>query len=419
MAVKAGGDINCGPEYSQLENATKHGFISEAELDVSVRRLMRRRMQTGDLDAPGPDGKPQTPYAKIPTKQIDTPEHKAVAHRIVRESIVMLTNHGQTAAGAVEAGSSPRQPVLPLDPAKLKSVLVVGPTSDDIAVQAHTYHGTPSKWTTVLGGVRATLRKLGPTVKVTYLEGCDRTSIGPTAKKDFAPAVAAAGKADAIIFVGGLQASMEEEGTDRVSDMGHPGVQLELIKALHAAGKPLVVVTVSGGPVAEPFLADPATANTAWLWLSYFGQDGSGVAEVIFGQYSPSGRTPFSVAMSAAQLGDITDYSMTGGYGRTYRYNRYENASAAPMFPFCHGLGFANVSMTLSVTSGLTAKMGDQIEVSVALDRHDTLALAQVRESAAVGHPDAIDVATDCLQLPNEHYRWWRRTRSSRSSARS
>ena len=197
---------------------------------------------------------------------------------------------------------------------------------DDASVQAHTYHGTPSKWTTILGGITTTLQKVAPSVKVTYLKGCDREDTGPNAKKNFSATVAAVAHADAVIFVGGLQANMEEEGTDRVSDMGHPGVQLDLIKALHAAGKPLVVVTVSGGPVAEPFLADPATENTAWLWLSYFGQDGSGVAEVIFGQYAPSGRTPFSVAMSSAQLGDITDYSMQSGYGRTYRYNRYENA---------------------------------------------------------------------------------------------
>ena len=66
-----------------------------------------------------------------------------------------------------------------------------------------------------------------------------------------------------MIFVGGLQASMEEEGTDRVHNMGFPGVQLDLIKALQAVGKPLVVVTVSGGPVAEPFLADPVSHTIA------------------------------------------------------------------------------------------------------------------------------------------------------------
>ena len=307
--------------------------------------------------------------------QIDTPEHKAVAHKIVQESIVMLTN-GKTAAN---------EPVLPMDATKLKSILVVGPTSDDITVQAHTYHGTPSKWITVLGGINQTLQKINPQLKVTYMQGCDRESTGPTAKKQFGQTVAAVAHADAVIFVGGLQANMEEEGTDRVSNMGHPGVQLELIKALQAAGKPLVVVTVSGGPVAEPFLADPATEHTAWLWLSYFGQDGGPVAEVIFGQYSPSGRTPFSVAMSAEQLGDITDYSMTSGYGRTYRYNRYENASAAPMFPFCYGLGYASINMVLSVTSGASAKMGDEIAVAVALTRHDTLKLEQDQVVALFG----------------------------------
>lgn len=154
-----------GAEYAQLINATKHGFISETEIDVAVRRLMRRRMQSGDLDARGADGRSQTPYAQIPTSKIDTPEHQvwttcthsssqatlkfskitlkfskalaqAVAHQIVRESVVMLTNGhvGGTAA-------APHQPVLPLDAGNLRRVLVVGPTSNDVAVQAHTYHG--------------------------------------------------------------------------------------------------------------------------------------------------------------------------------------------------------------------------------------------------------------------------------------
>jgi beta-D-xylosidase 4 len=138
--------------------------------------------------------------------------------------------------------------------------------------------GTPSKWVTVLDGINATLQSAAPHVALTYVQGCDRKSKGPTAKAGFGEALAAAALADAIVFVGGLEASMEEEGTDRVSDMGHPGVQLDLIKALHNASQashtPLVVVTVSGGPVAEPYLGmDPhGTQGTAWLWLSYFGQ---------------------------------------------------------------------------------------------------------------------------------------------------
>ena len=193
-------------------------------------------------------------------------------------------------------------------------------------MQAHTYHGTPSKWVTILDGINATLQSQAPHVSLTYIQGCDRTSGN---KAGFAKATAAVAQADAVVFVGGLQASMEEEDTDR-GDMGHPGVQLDLIKALHAAAQaksppvPLAVVTVAGGPVAEPYLGmDPlGTQGTAWLWLSYFGQDGGGVADILFGAYAPSGRTPFSVPVSASQLGDISDYSMTAGYGRTYRYNR-------------------------------------------------------------------------------------------------
>jgi beta-glucosidase len=271
-----------------------------------------------------------------------------------------------------------------MDLTKLKHLLVVGPTSDDISVQAHTYHGTPSKWITVLDAINATLLSQAPHVTLTYIQGCDRESKGPTAKAGFAKAIAAVSQATAVVYVGGLQANMEEEGTDRVDHMGHPGVQMDLIKALHVAVKakatptPLVVVTVSGGPVAEPYLGmDPiGTLGTAWLWLSYFGQDGGGVADVLFGAYAPSGRTPFSIPVNHTQLGDITDYSMVGGYGRTYRYNRYVNASAAPMFPFCYGLSFANLSMALTLNTS-TVNMGETVTASVAISRHDAMKLEQ------------------------------------------
>lgn len=334
------------------------------------------------LTSCSPDGKQQTPYAQIPITLIDTPEHQEVAHQIVRESIVLLTN-GKT---AMVGESTDAARVLPMNLRSLKSLLVIGPTANDISVQAHTYHGTPSKWVTILDGINATLQSQASHVSLTYIQGCDRTSTGASAKAGFAKATAAVAHADAVVYVGGLQASMEEEGTDRVNNMGHPGVQLDLIKALHATAQaksppiPLAVVTVSGGPVAEPYLGMDAvgTQGTAWLWLSYFGQDGGGVADVLFGAYSPSGRTPFSIPTSHSQLGDITDYSMvqTTGYGRTYRYNRYANATAAPLFPFCHGLSFANLTMALSLNTS-AVQMGDTVKASVAISRHDSMDLEQ------------------------------------------
>ena len=136
-------------------------------------------------------------------------------------------------------------------------------------------------------------------------------------------------------------------GTDRVGSIGLPGAQLSLIQALEGATQarstPLVTVIVSGGPVVDPWMA---TSTAGWLWLSYFGQDGSGVGEIIFGDASPSGRLPFTMPTDATSFGDITDYSMTSGpNGRTYRYWRYDSPGSWPVFPYAFGLSYAKLAL--------------------------------------------------------------------------
>jgi hypothetical protein len=180
---------------------------------------------------------------------------------------------------------------------------------------------------TVLAGLRAVA---DPSVNITVLRGCDRDSGD---RSGFAAATAAAAAADAVIFVGGLQASMEEEDTDR-GDFALPGVQLALVQALHdataARATPVVAVIVSGGPVSEPWMASANASRLGWLWVSYFGQAGDGVADVISGAYSPSGRLPFTMPVDTSQVGDITDYDMRGPpYGRTYRYLRYPSGGGS------------------------------------------------------------------------------------------
>ena len=310
-ALQAGGDLNCGPEYELILNATAHGLVSEeADIDPAVLRLLLRRVQTGDLDL-----SPQNPYSSIPYSVVDSPAHRRLARQAVRESVVLLHN-GRDGA--------PRPLPLRLLPGAaglIRRLLVVGPTANDSSVQAHTYHGTPAVWTTVLAGLRSVA---DPSVAITFLEGCSRSD---TNRSGFAAAVAAVADADAVVYVGGLEASMEEEDTDR-DRFALPGVQLELVQELLAAAQarasppPVVAVVISGGPVSEPLLAN--ARGLAWLWASYFGQAGEGIADVIAGAYSPSGRLPFTVPVDASQLGDITDYSMRGTidapFGRTYRY---------------------------------------------------------------------------------------------------
>ena len=307
-ALRAGGDLNCGPEYAILLNATRHGLAAEAaDIDPAVRRLLVRRVQSGDLDLPVGG-----PYSYINYSVVDSPEHRALARQVVRESVVLLRNDG---------GALPLR-IRPGDSSLIRSLLVVGPSADDPAIQAHTYHGTPREWVTILSGIRAVA---DTSINVTYVRGCGITG-GDTS--GFAAALAAAAAADAVVYVGGLEAALEEEDTDR-ADFALPGVQLSLIQQLHgvtsARSIPLVVTIVSGGPVSEPWLVSAAANGTvAWVWLSYFGQDGGGVADVLAGAYSPSGRLPFTIPVDTSQVGPITDYDMRSPpFGRTYRYLRF------------------------------------------------------------------------------------------------
>ena len=343
-ALQAGGDLNCGPEYALLLNATAHGLVSEAaDIDPAVLRLLTRRVQVGDLDLA------DAPYTNISYAVVDSPPHRALARQLVRESVVLLSNGGSLGVGGASTTSPLPLHLLPGDPQLIRNLLVVGPSADDPSVQAHTYHGTPAAWTTVLAGLRAIS---DPSVNITVLPGCDRT--GPDTS-GFAAAEAAAAAADAVIYVGGLQASMEEEDTDRGS-FELPGVQLQLIQALHSAtaarATPVVAVIVSGGPVSEPWMASANASRLGWLWVSYFGQDGGGIADVIAGAYSPSGRLPFTMPVDTTQVGDIEDYDMRGPpYGRTYRYLRYP--SSAPVNGFTELAG-----IEVECSSGSTCLTG-------------------------------------------------------------
>ena len=149
LAVKAGCDLTCGNEYLSLEDAVKEGLISEDEIDTSVRRLMTARFRLGMFDP-----EESVPYARIPISANDTPEHRALALDVARESIVLLRNAG----GA-----------LPLKK-DIGSIAVIGPAADDLDVLRGNYNGTPSHPVTILRGIR---EKVGKGTNVRYERGCE------------------------------------------------------------------------------------------------------------------------------------------------------------------------------------------------------------------------------------------------------
>lgn len=344
LAVNAGCDLCCGKEFESLVNAVKQGLISEEIIDKAVKRLFKARFKLGMFDPPE-----RVPYAKIPYEVNDCEEHRRLALEMARESMVLLKNEGG---------------LLPLRK-DLKAIAVIGPNADNKKVLLGNYNGTPSKYVTALEGIRA---KVSPQTKVYYAEGCDLTVTesdywGEKATRGFAEALAAAQRADVVIMCLGLSPELEgEEGDAARSTAGGdktsldlPGIQEELLKAVCATGKPVVLVLFSGSPVSINWAQDNVPAILqAW----YPGEEGgTAIADVLFGDYNPGGRLPVTFVKSVEQLPPFTDYSMKG---RTYRYMEDE-----PLYPFGYGLSYTTFEYSNLKLSAEIIEAGQSITISV------------------------------------------------------
>jgi beta-glucosidase len=150
MTVNAGMSVRCGDEPNELVDAVKRGLITEAMIDRRLVPLLRTMFRLGFFDP-----KDRVSFNAVPTTEFDTPAHAAVALRAARESIVLLKNNG----------------VLPLDPAKLRRIAVIGPNATSVPALLGNYNGTPSAPVTILAGLEAALKSAG--VAVDYAHGCD------------------------------------------------------------------------------------------------------------------------------------------------------------------------------------------------------------------------------------------------------
>jgi len=216
---------------------------------------------------------------------------------------------------------------------------VIGPNGNSKTMLEGNYHGSASHPISILDGIR---KAAGPDMEVTYALGSPITTNRRTAawsQQDNttnrpldelkAEALGLAEKADLIVYAGGLTPAQEGEGFDRDS-IELPECQQTLIRALHATGKPVVMVHCSGSAVALLWESEnlPAILQ-AW----YPGQSGGqAVGEVLFGDVNPSGHLPLTFYRATADLPAFTDYSMSN---RTYRYFQ-----GKPLYAFGHGLSY-------------------------------------------------------------------------------
>ena len=385
-ALLAGNEINCGPGFQALLNASQQGLVSKASLMTAARRILRYRMRVGDLQPPQTD--PWWANAP-PLSVVGSAAHVALVERVVADGAVLLHHKPGTlpltlparavaeeaaeeaaevaAVAAAEAAveAAEEAAVAPTAPTASKGVAaslpptgaeavtaklaaieasasasytiaLIGPSADDPTIQAHTYHGTPQEWVTLRAALAS---ELGGRAALKYARGC---AIDSDDTSGFGEALGVAADADAVVYAGGLYSFLEEEDTDRMHTLGLPGVQSPLIAALRnvtaARGVPLIALLMSGGPISIPELVPPATtALDAVLWTSYYGQTARPLARILLGDgVLPTGRLPWTVPVDNTSLPPIDDYDMTTAPGRTYRY--LDTHAAPPLFPFGFGL---------------------------------------------------------------------------------
>jgi Beta-glucosidase-related glycosidases len=313
-AVRAGTDLNCGESYRHIPETVAAGLLDEAELEPALTRVLAARIRLGELDAA------ETPWDELGDEIVEGPEHLALARRIAQESIVLLQN---------------RDAILPLQ-ADAK-IALVGPNADDREMLWGNYNPIPEQTITLADALRARVPEL------TVLPGCDLVSPDPLSEKDVAAVLKQLEGVEVVVFAGGISPRVEGEempvalpgfrGGDR-TDIELPAVQRQLLAALHAAGKRIVLVNFSGSAIG---LVPETETCEAIVQAWYPGQEGgTALAGILFGDVAPSGKLPVTFYRSIDQVPDYEDYAMRG---RTYRYFAGE-----PLFPFGYGLSYTTFS---------------------------------------------------------------------------
>lgn len=342
--ILAGSDLDDGSYAIALPKALDEGLLTEKDIDQSLRRVLTIRFRLGEFDPPD-----MVPYNKLGPDVIDSPAHRQLALKTAQESIVLLANENH---------------LLPLDKNKIKTLAVIGPFAD-YAQTGPNYTGEYSKFVKPLEGIQ---EKVGAGVKVIYARGSGILETD-NPEASLTEAVNAAKQADdAILFVGTNQL-IEREGINR-EYLTLPPVQIALVQRVMQANPNTVIVLLNGGPIslAPPFAGggqrSTETRYPTVVDMFWAGEEGgTAIADVLFGDYNPSGRLPYTVYASERGLPPYTEYDVSKGF--TYMY-----AIDKPLFAFGRGLTYTSFAYSnLGLSS---AQVGSDGTVKIHVDVKNT-----------------------------------------------
>lgn len=327
MALKAGCDLNCGNTYLHILAALEENLIEPEDIRKACVKLMRTRARLGMFEE-------KTEFDDIPYDVVSCGEHKKTALECSEKSMVLLKNNG----------------ILPLDKNKIKSIAVIGPNADSREALEGNYCGRADEYVTFLDGIRKSFDG-----RIYYSEGSsiykDRIMNLGMADDRLSEAAIAAEHGDVVVLCLGLNATLEGEEGDTGNefcsgdkpDLRLPEAQRKLMKTVLATGKPVIIVDAAGSAINIEEECD------ALIHAWYPGQfGGTALANIIFGEVSPSGKLPVTFYESADELPEFTDYSMKN---RTYRY-----AEGNILYPFGFGLTYSKVQCSdISYKDGIAS----------------------------------------------------------------
>ncbi len=328
LAVEAGVNIEL-PEpdcYLHLAELVRKGVLQEKQLDALVAPMLLWKFKLGLFDDPYVD--PAEAECVV-----GCAAHRQLAFEAARETITLLKNEGD---------------LLPLNPAKLKTLAVIGPNANRPLLGG--YSGLPKHNVTVLDGIKA---RLGDQVRVVHAEGCQITVGGSWQQDEVTPsdpaedrqqiaeAVEVARQADAIVLAigGNEQTSREAWGLKHMGDrtsLDLIGRQDELVNAMLATGKPVIALLFNGRPLS---INNVAQNVPAILECWYLGQEcGRAVAEVLFGDHNPGGKLPISIPRSVGHLPVFYNHKPSARRGFLWD-------DVSPLFPFGFGLSYTTFAL--------------------------------------------------------------------------
>lgn len=356
-AIVAGSDMDMESEAykKELEKLVKAGKVDVKYIDEAVRRILQKKFELGLFDDPY-----RFSDEKREQKVMNDPKYQSITKAAAQKSIVLLKNTNQ---------------VLPLSKS-LKNIALIGPLVNAKRDQAGSWvvYADTANIVSVYEGVKQKLTG----AKIGFAQGA---SITDTSTVDFSNAVKMAKNADAVVMVLGENWEMSGEAKSR-TDIGLPGKQEALFNAVKATGKPVVVVLMAGRPLV---FNDIAAKADAIIYAWFLGdQGGNAIADVLFGDYNPSGKLPITFPRNVGQIPIFYNHYNTGRpvtKPTDIRYkSAYIDAPNDPAYAFGYGLSYTTFAYSDLKLSTNNPQKNETVKVSFTLSNTGKVAGEEVAQ---------------------------------------